>query len=84
MNINKYAQAIEIIKENYDHTTDITADLLETLVDKGIIDEDAIDTIVKDDDNLDDVVPDVLGIANTYSDFTYAFSQDLAENDIEQ
>ena len=76
---NKYEKLIAIIKEEYDESCELTADALETLVYKQIIDEDVIDAII-DGDVDDDVVSELIGIASTYEDFMFGFNSDLEEN----
>ena len=77
--MSKYEQFIQIVKEDYDNNSEITADEIETLVHKGIIDESVIDSVVTGDAD-EDVVGEIIGIATIYDDFTYGFHMDEEEN----
>jgi predicted nuclease with TOPRIM domain len=77
--MNKYEELIATIKEEYDENCELTADLVETLVYKQIIDEEVINAIIAGVAD-DDTIPELIGIASTYEDFMFGFNSDIEEN----
>lgn len=77
--MNKYEELIAIIKEEYDESCELAADIIETLVYKQIISEEVVDAIIAGVAD-DDAIPELIGIASTYEDFMFGFNSDLEEN----
>ena len=76
----KYEQFIEIIEECNGTTLDLTADTLETLVYKGVVDETDIDAVIEAGEDVYDIVSNIISIVSVYEDFMEGYNQDEAEN----
>lgn len=77
--MNKYEELIAIIKEEYDKNCELTADLVETLVYKQIVDEEVIDAIVTGDAD-EEVISELVCVVCTYQDFMSGLDMDNMEN----
>lgn len=80
MSTSKYDKLMDLIEDVYGSNCELTADKLESLVQKGVVAETDVDYALANSDMADEQITEIVAVATIYEDFMNGMELDEEEN----